>query len=104
MTESTSSRYLSGVPIWFNLKNSKNEKNSAASADHGHLTMKDIIDHMKRNHIEYETLNVRTSPETMESVRFLSCQKFTREMTYTHQHGHTHIYIDKEYYCDREEL
>jgi hypothetical protein len=89
MTESTSSRYLSGVPIWFNLKNSKNEKNSAASADHGHLTMKDIIDHMKRNHIEYDTLNVRTSPETMESVRFLSCQKL---MTYTYQHGHTHIY------------
>jgi len=50
------------------------------------LTMKRIVDHMKRNHVAYAKLNVRTSPESIESVGFIN-------FTYQPSLYQTHIYV-----------
>ena len=85
-------RYLCGYPIWFELRDlsasSSSNLDKSASSDEiltkndEKLTMKRIVDHMKRNHVAYAKLNVRTSPESIESVRFI---------TFTYQIGRAHV-------------
>ena len=86
-------RYLCGYPIWFELRDvsaSSSNLDKSASSDEiltkndEKLTMKRIVDHMKRNHVAYAKLNVRTSPESIESVRFI---------TFTYQPYQTYTYI-----------
>ena len=70
-TSTSSTRYLSGHPIWFELNADDEIENDDASigAEKKNLTMTRIIDHMKRNRVEYAKLNVRTNPKSMKSVR-----------------------------------
>ena len=99
-------RYLCGHPIWFDLRDvssssSTTDKDTSSdeilTKNNEKLTMKRIVDRMKRNHVEYAKLNVRTSPESIESVRFISPSYIKHPII-------SYTYTDTKHHRHREEL